>query len=239
MNTQLLVLIVEDSESDARLIARRLQRAGYDLGYERVETGEAMKTALAKQDWDLVIADYNLPRFSGPAALETLKERALDIPFIVVSATIGEENAVAMMKSGAHDYIMKDNLARLVPAVERELREAKGRRERRQADAALQKERSQAQQYLDIAGVALVALDAAGRITLINKKGCAILGYEEQEILGQNWFEVCLPPAVCKEVKKVFQQLMSGDIEPVEYYENPVLTKTGEQRIIAFHNTVV
>ena len=76
MNTQLRVLIVEDSESDARLIARQLQRAGYDLGYERVETAEAMQTALAQQEWDLVIADYNLPRFSGPAALEIFKARA-------------------------------------------------------------------------------------------------------------------------------------------------------------------
>ncbi|MBM4301023.1 MAG: PAS domain S-box protein [Deltaproteobacteria bacterium] len=111
--------------------------------------------------------------------------------------------------------------------------------ERKRAEEALHKERDQAQQYLDIAGVAFVVLDAAGRITLINKRGCEILGYEEQEILGQNWFEVCLPPDVCNEVKAVFQKLMAGDIEPVECYENPVVTKTGERRIIAFHNAVI
>ena len=110
---------------------------------------------------------------------------------------------------------------------------------RKQAEALLQVERDQAQLYLDTAGVAFIALDAAGAITLINKKGCEILGYAEQELLGQDWFAVCLPPAVTQEVRGVFNQLMAGDIEPVEYYENPVVTKTGEQRIIAFHNRVI
>jgi len=111
--------------------------------------------------------------------------------------------------------------------------------ERKAAEAALHKERDQAQQYLDIAGVAFGVLDTAGRIILMNKKGCEILGYQEQEILGQNWFELCLPPAVCNEVKEVFQKIMAGDIEPVEYYVNPVVTKTREQRLIAFHNAII
>jgi PAS domain S-box-containing protein len=111
--------------------------------------------------------------------------------------------------------------------------------ERQQAEAALQRERDQAQQYLDIAAVMLVALDAKGRITLINNKGCEILGYQEDELKGRDWFEVCLPPAINREVKGVFNQLMAGNIAPVENYENPVLTKTGVQPIIAFHNTVI
>ena len=117
MNTPLRVLIVEDSESDAGLIVRRLQQAGYDLVHERVETAGDMRTALAQPDWDIVIADYQMPQFSAPAALEILKESGRDLPFIIVSGTIGEEKAVAMMKAGAHDYVMKHNLARLVPAV--------------------------------------------------------------------------------------------------------------------------
>ena len=120
MNIPLAVLIVEDSESDAQLIVRLLKKAGYDLVYEQTETLEQMRAALEKQNWDVVISDYHLPQFDGRAALELLKEKQQDIPFIVVSGAIGEETAVAMMKAGAHDYLMKGNLARLVPAVARE-----------------------------------------------------------------------------------------------------------------------
>ena len=137
MNTPLRVLIVEDSESDAGLIVRRLQQGGYDLVHKRVETAGEMRTALAQPDWDIVLADYKMPQFSASAALEILNESGRDLPFIIVSGTIGEEKAVAMMKAGAHDYVMKHNLARLVPAVQRELKEAEGRRERRRAEEAL------------------------------------------------------------------------------------------------------
>jgi PAS domain S-box-containing protein/putative nucleotidyltransferase with HDIG domain len=185
MNTQLRILIVEDSESDAGLIARQLKKAGYDLAYDRVETAEAMKKALAKQDWDLVIADYNLPRFSGPAALETLKERAIDIPFIVVSATIGEEKAVALMKSGAHDYVMKDNLPRLAPAVERELREAAGRRERRRAEAALVKSETTLSLILkgSPTGIGLVVHRV---FQWVNDKLLDMTGFSREELIGQS-----------------------------------------------------
>ena len=104
---------------------------------------------------------------------------------------------------------------------------------------AAQQERDSAQRYLDIAGVMLVAIDAKGEITLINRKGCDILGCEEQKILSKNWFDTCLPSEIRETVKSVFNQLITGEIEPVEYYENPVLTKSGEQRLIAWHNTVL
>ncbi|MBD3307350.1 PAS domain S-box protein [candidate division KSB3 bacterium] len=111
--------------------------------------------------------------------------------------------------------------------------------ERKQAELQLRKERDRSQQYLDIAGVMFVALDPEQRVTLINKKGCEILGYDEQEILGINWFEHFLPPVNIADVKAVFEQIMSGDIAPVEYYENPVLTKERSTRLIAWHNSVV
>src|SRR5512142_1131809 len=113
----LRLLHVEDSQADSDLIVRQLARAGYDLCVERVEDAEAMREALAKRDWDVIIADHHLPRFNAATALDVLRESGLDIPFIVVSGTIGEEAAVAMMKSGAHDYLAKDKLARLPPAV--------------------------------------------------------------------------------------------------------------------------
>jgi len=138
---QLLRLLhVEDSADDGELVAAELERAGYQLVYERVETRLAMMNALAQQPWDVVIADFDLPHFSGLAALTLLQVAGLDLPFLIVSGAIGEETAVAAMKAGAHDYIMKGNLARLVPAIERELREADVRRQQRQAEEALRQE---------------------------------------------------------------------------------------------------
>jgi two-component system, cell cycle sensor histidine kinase and response regulator CckA len=137
MNSQLRMLIVEDSENDLLLLLRELRRGGYVLDYVRVETAVEMQAALDRQTWDIVIADYTLPRFSAPAALQLLQQQHQDLPFIIVSGTIGEEAAVAAMKAGAHDYLLKDNLARLVPAVARELREAQERLRRLEAEQAL------------------------------------------------------------------------------------------------------
>jgi signal transduction histidine kinase len=135
----LSVLVVEDSEDDMLLLVRELQRGGYTIATERVETAEAMQAALDRQAWDIIIADYTLPNFSAPAALQLLQQRQQDLPFIIVSGTIEEETAVTAMKAGAHDYITKGNLARLIPAVERELREASERQKRQQAEADLRK----------------------------------------------------------------------------------------------------
>lgn len=119
------------------LIARELRRYGYEVALERVETAHDMAAALDRQRWDVVLADYRLPNFSGPLALETVKQRGLDIPFILVSGAVGEEQAVAVMKAGAHDFVLKHSLFRLGAAVARELREAEVRQERRRAEAAL------------------------------------------------------------------------------------------------------
>ncbi len=116
------------------MLLRELQRGGYEVTFERVDTPTAMKAAIAEQIWDIVICDYSMPTFSAPAALKQVKESGLDLPFIIVSGTIGEDTAVAAMKAGAHDYIIKGNLARLIPAVARELREAQVRLERKQAE---------------------------------------------------------------------------------------------------------
>jgi signal transduction histidine kinase len=139
MVTPLRVLIVEDSEDDAFLMLRELRKGGYEPLAERIETAAAMEKALAAGQWDMIISDYVLPRFSGMAALNILQQSGQDLPFIVISGNIGEDIAVGAMKAGAHDYILKGNLTRLVPAVERELREAVVRRKRRQAEEALQR----------------------------------------------------------------------------------------------------
>ncbi|MFN2455758.1 MAG: response regulator [Pyrinomonadaceae bacterium] len=134
MNTPLRLLVVEDSEDDLEFLLRELRRGGYDITYRRVDTAAAMRAALAEKVWDVVISDFSMPQFSGLAALDVLQQSGLDLPFIIVSGSIGEATAVAVMKAGAHDYLMKDNLARLVPAVERELSDAVMRREKRRAE---------------------------------------------------------------------------------------------------------
>src|SRR5215208_376216 len=131
MKQMLRVLVIEDSADDAELIVREIERGGYTLDWKRVETKADMQIALSGQPWDVILSDYSMPHFSAMAALATLKASGLDIPFIVISGTIGEETAVAALKTGAHDFLVKDKLARLIPALERELRDAEVRRSRR------------------------------------------------------------------------------------------------------------
>ncbi len=142
----LRVLFVEDSQPDAVLLARALERGGFAPAWERVDTHEAMDQALRRQEWDVVLADHAMPQFSAPAALELVKEQGLDVPFIIVSGLIEEETAVAAMRAGAHDYVMKERLARLVPAVERELRDA----EVRSARAEYERQLRQAHEELEV-----------------------------------------------------------------------------------------
>ena len=129
----LKVLLVEDSERDEALLRRHLERSGYELDLHRVETAEHFTDALNSGDWDLILSDYSLPTFNALSALFLLKSSDLDIPFIIISGTIGEEVAVEAMRLGANDYLMKDNLARLEPAIGRELEDTRNRREKREA----------------------------------------------------------------------------------------------------------
>ena len=133
MATPLRVLIVEDSEDDALLLVRELVRGSFDPEYSRVETAEAMREALSRQQWDIVISDYSMPDFSGPAALDVVLESGLDLPFILMSGHVGEETGVNVMTAGAHDFIQKGQPARLLPAIERELKEARERAATRDA----------------------------------------------------------------------------------------------------------
>jgi DNA-binding NtrC family response regulator len=139
MKKELRILLVEDSEDDAMLLLRELRKQGYEPLIERVETGSQLDCAVNSGEWDVIISDYVMPSFSGLDALRTMKKSGLDLPFIILSGKIGEETAVDLMKAGAHDYIEKGNMARLAPAIERELQEAEMRKKRREAEATLRR----------------------------------------------------------------------------------------------------
>jgi signal transduction histidine kinase len=131
MSSPLRLLLIEDSEDDAALLLRELRRSGFDVTHTRVETSAALARALEQGPWEVIIADYALPGFDGMAAFAQVQQRGLDVPFLIVSGQIGEDTAVAAMKAGVHDFLLKDKLSRLGPAVARELREARLRAERR------------------------------------------------------------------------------------------------------------
>lgn len=138
MAIPLKVLIVEDSEDDAVMVLRELRRTGYDVDFKRVDSSDALKASLAERQWDLVVSDFSMPSFSGTDALKVVRLTGSDAPFIFVSGTMGEDTAVAALKDGAQDYLVKANLKRLVPAVQRELREAEERRERKRLEQHVQ-----------------------------------------------------------------------------------------------------
>ena len=171
MSVPLRVLIAEDSEDDALLLVRELRRGGYELSYERVASAAAMAAALDRQGWDLVIGDHSMPHFSGLTALSLVRERGLDVPFICVSGTISEEMAVAAMKAGANDWVTKGQLKRLLPAIERELREARGR-------AALRASEASYAHLVERAPVGIYRSSPAGRFLSVNAALVRILGYD-------------------------------------------------------------
>ena len=181
----LSALIVEDSASDAGLMVRQLERLGYKVRYERVDNAVAMRAALATLAWEVVLSDYNVPGFGAMEALAVLRESGLEIPFIVVSGTINEADAVELMRAGAHDYLMKDNLNRLAPAIERELADAKTRLDRRQAQAALRDSEARFRAIADSASDAILTVDATNRIRFFSRGAETMFGYSLAEILGQ------------------------------------------------------
>lgn len=184
VSVALRTLIVEDSEDDALLIIEELRGGGYDPAFERVETREALEAALANR-WDAVIADYRLPNFSGIDALEIVRARDPDIPFIIVSGQISEETAVEAMRSGAQDYVLKDNLARLAPAIDRELREVRVRRARRQAEQDLKRSEQILQSIIDSSNAAIYLKDIDGRFVIVNDRSARVLGTTKQDAIGK------------------------------------------------------
>jgi len=181
-NKTLRILHVEDSERDVALLQRHLKRTGYELIADRVDTAAAMITALETCEWDLVLCNYAMPNFNALDALAVVKKLNCDIPFIVISGTIGESLAVEAMRAGANDYLLKDNLARLAPAIERELSESENRRARVRAEEQLRIKNA----AVEGAANAILITDADGKIVWVNEAFTANSGYSKDEVLGRN-----------------------------------------------------
>jgi PAS domain S-box-containing protein len=217
----LRLLIVEDTEDDARLVTRELRRGGYEVAYKRVDTADDMKAALASQSWDLIICDYSMPSFSAPQALEVLKSMDRDIPFIIVSGTIGEETAVAALKAGAHDFLIKDNLARLLPAVQREIREAEVRHQRKEAEQSLQESEAKFRRLVEHlpAIVYMNPASAASSTIYVSPQVKTMFGYTQEEWLAdpEFWIKALHPEDQKNVLAQVDFSIQTGNPFDMEY----------------------
>lgn len=189
----LQILLLEDNEDDALLLARELRAGGCLAEVERVYTESGFCEALARDGWDAVIADFNVPGYGARAALRTVRERGIDLPFIVVSGVVGEENAVGAMKAGAHDFILKEQLSRLVPAIGRELGEVANRRARRQAEQALRESEERLRVVAENVPVVLFGGDAAGDVTYCSPAWERFTGRPVSEAMGVGWINFVHP----------------------------------------------
>jgi PAS domain S-box-containing protein len=184
MTEPLRVLLLEDSENDAELLLIALRRCGYELTHERVETAPGLRKAL-EQAWDVVLSDYSMPGFDAPEALRILRERDLDLPFIIISGTIGEETAVTALQSGADDFLIKGKLGRLGTAIERSRREHAVRVARRAAEQALRESEERYRRIIETTNEGVWLLDQAGRTSFVNQRLSGLLGHSPAELLGQ------------------------------------------------------
>jgi PAS domain S-box-containing protein len=230
MSRPLRVLIVEDHEADAALVVRALRQAGYDVDAQRVQTAAEMRAALEAHEWHVVIADYHLPQFDAPAALALLQETGLDLPFIVVSGTVGEDTVVAMMRAGAHDYLMKGNLARLAPAVERETRDAETRRQQREAEDALRASERRFSTVFRSSPLAIaIASIEDGSLIDVNEAWVGLTGVPREEALGRTAKDLGIW-AVPAERDRIAQTLRErASVRAVEVRVRPRL---GDERIL-------
>ena len=194
MDKPIRVLIVDDSEDDGLLLVRNLKNGGFSPSYEQVDTAEAMSKALDNQTWDVILCDNSMPTFDASSALDLYKDKGLDLPFIIVSGTIADETAVAAMKAGAHDYIMKGNLARLSSAIDRELREAKNRQERRITEIQLRKSEEKYRTLFEDSSDAIYLNNQEGELIDFNLSTLELFGYSREEMLGINTKAVFVNP---------------------------------------------
>jgi PAS domain S-box-containing protein len=229
MDKPLNILFVEDSEDDTVLILRKIKMHYKVSSWERVDTPKTFEMAIDKKQWDLIISDQSMPYFNPLMALKILKKKGLDIPFILVSGTIGEEAAVDVLRAGAHDFIQKGNTARLIPAIERELLEAQTRAERRAAVASLRRSEETIRTLFNAMQDALFLVDAHGRMLAINKKGMQMLKMDEHDPLGASIFNHLHGDMARLRRTKLDEALATGqtvffeEVHKGQFFENTIL----------------
>jgi PAS domain S-box-containing protein len=238
MKKPLRVLMVEDSEDDVLLTIHVLRKGGYDPVYERVEDAGAMRNALEKGSWDVILCDYRMPKFDGFAAIALLKETNIDIPLIIVSGAIGEEMAVECMRSGARDFFMKGKLSRLASAVERELKEAESRRQRKHAEGALLESENKYRLIFNNAPLGILHFNEKGIITSCNDNFVEIIGSSRAVLVGLNMLN--LPDQHLVAAVKLalhgklgnydddYRSVTSSKVTPVHVLFAPIATEKGE-----------
>lgn len=249
----LRLLLVEDSPDDALFILRELRRGGYAVSHERVETAQGMLAALESAEWDLVISDHAMPNFSAPAALELLRFGGWpDLPFVIVSGHIGEDAAVKIMKAGAQDYVSKDNLARLAPAVERELEDAEERRQRRHAQEALKTAEEKYRGIFENAVEGIFQSSIDGRLVTANPMMARIFGHDSPEeliaaahdISGRGYVEPAMREEFTRRLEhegKVFEfeaRLYRKDRSVIWVSINARAIRSGSEEVIGFEGTL-
>lgn len=193
MEKRLNILAVEDLEDDLFLLLRHLKRNGYTVSSYRVDNEKDLRKAFEKGGWDIIISDFSMPQFNGLKALQIYNDYKLDIPFILLSGTIGEDVAVEAMKLGAHDYIMKDKLGRLVPAIERELKEAKNRREKLIAQNKLKESEEGYRTVVENAFDIIFTISTDGKILRVNEAVKNIGNWEKEDLIGRPISEIIHP----------------------------------------------
>lgn len=190
MGIPLRILIVDDSSTDAELVLQEMSSGGFEPSFSRVDTEAELGAALDNNEWDIIVVDNGIPQFSGLEALRLAREKNPDIPLIMLSSKAGEVAAVEAMKAGAHDYILKDNLGRLVAAVGRELQESEERRERRRAEQALEEHAHFMRVLLDAIPTPIFYKDTIGMFLGCNKAFEAVMGIPREQIIGRTFFDI-------------------------------------------------
>jgi PAS domain S-box-containing protein len=264
MSNKLRVLLAEDSEDDAVLIKRELKKNGFDPIIQRVETSKSMSNALENKEWDVIISDYVMPSFSGIDALKLCKKKNIDLPFIVVSGKIGEDTAVESMKAGATDYIMKSNLGRLSPAIKRELKDYKIRRERKKAKKELkesleelekankqlqneisdrknaEKQAVEAKEHfrnvIDSTYEIIISVDGNNRISTWNNTAEEVTGYKSKEVLNRTISKLPLFKD-SQNVMDLIKDVTKG--KKTGFEDLVIITKNNAKKIIRFKGSVM
>lgn len=222
-NRPLQILLIEDSEDDVLLILRQLRQDGLSVEHRRVDCEIDMRLALEETDWDVVLCDYGLPKFGPVGALNVIDESKLDVPLIVVSGQLREDQLVDLMHAGARDVVVKSNLSRLAPAIDRERREAAVRRDRRLLQAGLQGLAAQSQS-------ATYLKDAEGRFVFVNAIFEEWFGTDGTEFVGKTAAEV-FPESVAKVAETLDGKILTDPLTQTEYQLNAVLGRHGEKRV--------